>query len=247
MEIRVKRSVSIYPEFKDKFMELTLKASEAAKDIMGVEPHSFVNLTESPNRLDVIVYTDFESMAQYEEVFLHKALLTNEFLDDAEDGLKMIHDNPRDEMFVRLKTDDFFMNRKGEYNLADMSAFRSDEKEKYRVERLFCVAPGRLKESMAFTFEQNEKYTKEFNRMPDYFCTRFASNRIGGATTYHDVDNCEKLPGIFAEFDRLVEEKHPGLLMRATEDMYLRRITEDMLGRKVLDEEFSEMILKKSA
>jgi len=168
-------------------------------------------------------------------------------LDDVASGVEMIHDNPRDEMFVRLKTDDYFMNRKGEYNFADMSALRSDEKTKYRVDRLLCVAPGRLKEAMAVYFGFNQEYAEKFGRLPDFFCTRFASNRIGGVSPEVDVNNLHGVRELFAEHDRIIAEKHPGLLMQPTIDSYLRRITDDIIGKKVIDSEFSRTILRRVA
>ena len=240
MRICVKRSVSLYPQYKDQFFELVLKSVDEAKGAMGVVPKAFVDLAQKPDRIDVKVFTSFDSLAQYEELFLHKMLKNNVFLDAAGSAVEMIHDNPRDEMFVRLEADDYFMNRFGEQGFEDLTSMNVEDGQKYRIERLFCAAPGRLRETMIATFAFNAEFAEKFGRLPEYHCTRFAADRIGGATQVVDFDHgLEQYMQAFRDFDRMIAEKHPGMLLRPTVDSLYRRVTEDLIGMKGLDDELS--------
>jgi hypothetical protein len=74
MQIRVQRSINVIPEYQKKFLEFALKGIEHFRSITGIEPELFVNLRPVDRPVEVRIFTDFESMAQYEDIFLHKTL-----------------------------------------------------------------------------------------------------------------------------------------------------------------------------
>jgi hypothetical protein len=237
MRIRVKRSVSVYPQYKQQFLELTLKGIEGARQAVGIEPEAFVDLNETPNRLDVKIFTDFDSLAQYEDLFLHKLLKNDSFLDGPEAAVEMIHDNPRDEMFVRLDVKDYFMNRKGDAGFDVLpEPAKSDKKALYLMERMYATAKGRLREMMQITFRHIEEFAEKTGVVPDFHCTRFTAGRIGGAQETTPIDGSLNWEEHYAAHDRMLDEKYPGLLLRPTVTTMYRRVTEDMLnGRPEVD------------
>lgn len=231
MRIRVKRSVSVYPQYKQQFLELTLKGIEGARQAVGIEPEAFVDLNESSDRLEVKIFTDFDSLAQYEDLFLHRLLKNDNFLDGPEAAVEMIHDNPRDEMFVRLDVKDYFMNRKGDSGFAVLpEPKKSDKKSLYLMERMYSTSKGRLREMMQITFRHIEEFAAKTGVVPDFHCTRFTAGRIGGAQETTPIDNDLKWEEHYAEHDRMIDEKYPGLLQRPTTTTFYRRVTEDMLN-----------------
>lgn len=245
MRIRVKRSVSVYPQYREQFLELTLKGIEGAKKAVGIQPEAFVDLNETPNRLDVKIFTDFDSMAQYEDLFLHKLLKNDSFLDGPEAAVEMIHDNPHDEMFVRLDVKDYFMNRKGDSGFEVLpEPAKSEQKSRYLMERMYCASKGRLREMMQITFRHIEEFSKATGIMPDFHCTRFAAGRIGAAQETVSFDNPAIWEDYYAAHDRMIDEKYPGLLLRPTVTTLYRRVTEDMLNTQREADEIEARLLE---
>ena len=117
MRIRINRSVSVYEEHRQPFLTLLLKACDGAREAVGVNPQPYLKAESDGKTFDVIITTEFDSMAEYEEKFLHQLLKNDEFLDGAKSAINMIVDNPRDEMYVRLEPNDYFMHRKGKIEL----------------------------------------------------------------------------------------------------------------------------------
>lgn len=230
MRIRVKRSVSVYPQYKQQFLELTLKAIDGAKEAVGIEPEAFVDLNEAPDRVDVTIFTDFASLAQYEDLFLHQLLKDDSFLDTPEAAVEMVHDNPRDEMFVRLDVEDYFMNRKGATGLAVLDKpAKSNPKSRYLMERIYTTSKGRLREMMKTSFEHIEAFTKKTGTMPELHCTRFTAGRIGSVQEMVSFDDPAIWGDDYAEHDSVLAQEHPGLLIKPTVQTLYRRLTEDML------------------
>lgn len=229
MRIRVMRSVSVYPEHKEKFFELTLKGVEHAKQAVGIDAEPFVVLDEESPRVNVRIYTDFESVAQYEELFLHGLLKDGEFLDVPEAAVDMIHDNPLDELYVRLDVEDYFMNRYGNVGLGRDEVVKRTEKLPYRIERLFTASKGRLREAMQVNFEYFRDIKERTGEHIGYHCTRFAAGRIGGAVQDREVESLVGMEEQFIEQDQILASR-PGLLLRPTVNTVMRRITTDMLN-----------------
>lgn len=231
MRIRVKRSVSVYPQYKQQFLQLTLKTIDGAKKAVGIEPEAFVDLNEAPDRVDVTIFTDFASLAQYEDLFLHQLLKNDGFLDTPEAAVEMVHDNPRDEMFVRLDVEDYFMNRKGATGLAVLDEpAKGDTKSRYLMERIYTTSKGRLREMMQTSFEHIEAFTKKTGTMPDLHCTRFTAGRIGSVQEMVSFDDPAIWEDDYAEHDSVLAQEHPGLLIKPTVQTLYRRLTEDMLN-----------------
>jgi hypothetical protein len=236
------RSVSVYPEHKEKFFELTLKGVEHAKQTAGIDAEPFVVLDENSSRVNVRIYSDFESCAQYEELFLHRMLKNDDFLDVPEAAVEMVHDNPLDELYVRLDVEDYFMNRKGATNLGKDEFVARTEKRPYRVERLFTAAKGRLREAMQVNFEYFRDYKERTGETIGYHCTRFAAGRIGGAVQDEEVRSLIGVEERFREQDAILAAR-PGLLLRPTVNTIMRRITADMLNAPSSRSDVSDRIL----
>ena len=237
MRVCVKRSVSLQPQYKDRFFELILEGVEEAGRVMGVVPKAFVDLAPKPDRIDVRVFTDFDSLAQYEETFLHGVLKNDVFLNAAASAAEMIHDNPRDELFARLDANDYFMNRLGDQGFADLAPTSAADVRKYRIERVFYPAPGRLRETLIAAFAFNPEFARKFGCIPEHHCSRFMADRIGAASQVVDFDaGIAQYLETFREFDGVIAEKHPDMLQRPTVDTLYRRIDEELIGMEGLDD-----------
>lgn len=237
MRIMIKRSVAVYEEYRKPFLSLLLKACEGAREAVGVTARPYVKAESNGKTFDVVVYSEFDSMAEYEDKFLHTLLKNDGFLDGAESASDMIVDNPRDELFVRLETDDYFMHRKGEIALEEQEEDTSAQK-KYMIERMFHAKPGKLRDTMAANFKLMEDEFTKTGTAPKYFCTRFAAGRIGGSTQVRSFDDANELDKQLMNYDDKFDHS---MLIAPIEDTYFRRVDAEFI--ESLDEEKAPEIL----
>lgn len=239
-EIRIRRTVYVYPQSVRDFMAAALEVSNHSATVMGVEPEVFVNLHEASNDVQFRIFTDFQSMAQYEETFLHRLLSDSKYLDLAEKAASMIIDEPRDEMFVRLKPDDYFMNlRGGQQPAFDYNRKKSPQKAMYRREREFKATKGRLREVMQMNFEFLARLQQTTGLTGEYFCTRFAADRIGGTSETVEqptINSARVLDAAFLEHDAEISSKYEGLLLSRPVDNLYRRVTAEDVNFRLTDQ-----------
>lgn len=238
MQIRVQRRVNVIPEYQNKFLDLALRGVERIQETMGIQPDLFLNLYTENKAVEVRIFTDFESMAQYEELFLHKVLRDDSFLDAAESAVEMVYDNPQDEMYVRMDIEDYFMNRKGgaiKRSNIDLSheARLNKQPATFRTEREYYASKGRLRDVMQMNFEFADDLKASTGIGADYFCTRFSAARIGSSKLYFDHDDCPQCGEIFLEQDQLISSHNDGLLLRRPITTVYKRITAETLGFNV--------------
>lgn len=227
MRIKVKRSVSVYEEHRKPFLTLLLNACEGAREAVGVNPRPYVKAESDGKTFDVIITTEFDSMAEYEEKFLHQLLKNDSFLDGAESAVGMIVDNPRDEMYVRLEPNDYFMHRKGEFELERLGDSAPTEQKKYLVERMFRAKPGKLREIMALNFKLMEEEFKKTGVMPKYYCTRFTAGRIGASEQERMFNDANELDRQVLDYDDKFDHS---LLNSPIEDTYYRRVDAELIA-----------------
>ncbi|MER9439196.1 hypothetical protein [Mesorhizobium sp. M0618] len=195
-----------------------------------------MNLYSGTASVEVRIFTDFESMAQYEEIFLHTALQNDKYLDVAESAVDMILDEPQDEMYVRLDADDFFMNRKGDGQIEtgslDLSRTAPLNKKvaTFRTEREYCASKGRLRDVMQLNFQFAQDLKVLTGHGSDYFCTRFSALRIGSSKLYFDSEDCPQCADAFLEQDLDIATRFPGLLLSPPMTKVYKRITSDTLS-----------------
>jgi hypothetical protein len=194
---------------------------------VGVNPEPYVKAESDGKTFDVIITTEFDSMAEYEEKFLHKLLKNDSFLDGAEAAVVMIVDNPRDEMYVRLESDDYFMHRKGDIGLDRLADSAPTEQKKYLVERMFRAKPGKLREIMALNFKLMEEEAKKTGVMPKYFCTRFTAGRIGATVQVRSFNDSNELDWQVINYDCKFDHS---LLSSPIEDTYYRRVDAELIN-----------------
>lgn len=225
--IRVQRSMSVLPKYTPEFVRAALDVEAYATKVMGVESDFFYHPAESNERAEFRSFTDFESMAQYEEVFLGRLLHDATYLQMAAKAVELITDEPRDEMFVHMTPDDFFLNlgttSRPKYSFENAQVTRI--KGKFRREREFCASKGRLREVMRMQFDFTEKFFRQTGRIPDYTCTRFSAERIGCSKAFYDFDECPMCDSLFLEQDKTIL---PGMLLSPPADRLFERVTEGM-------------------
>ncbi|KRQ04942.1 hypothetical protein [Bradyrhizobium manausense] len=220
MQIRVQRTVHVLPEFQRRFLDISLKSIEHFRAITGVEPDLFVNLRPQGPPVEVCIFADFESMAQYEDIFLHKALRDNDYLDVPEATVEMIYEQPLDEMYVRLDVDDHFMNRKGDKVVAasglnlSRNAPLNKKVAAFRTERMYRASKGRLRDMMLLSFEFLHNLHRKTGHAADLFCTRFSIASIGSVKAFFDHDDCPECGPAFLQQDHEIATQHQGLLQR---------------------------------
>jgi hypothetical protein len=235
MRIRVQRTVNVVPEYQNKFLELAQTGIQRFRDGTGIEPDLFVNLRPKGRPVEVRIFTDFESMAQYEDIFLHKILQQDDsYLDSAEAAVDMIYEEPQDELYVRLDVDDHFMNRKGgRVATSGLDLSRSAPMNKkvaiYRTEREYCASKGRLRDVMRLNFEFIQNLHGATGHAADYFCTRFHAGSIGCSKLYFDSDDCPVCGPAFLQQDQEMAT-NPGLLQRPPITTMLQRILPNTLA-----------------
>lgn len=226
MRVQVRRNVSVYEEYRKPFLTLLMKACDGASEAVGVSPRPYVKAESDGKTFDVLVITDFDSMAEYEEKFLHSLLMNDDFLDGAESAVGMIVDNPRDELLVRLESNDYFMHRKGEIALDKLDATEETEQKKYLLERMFCAKPGKLRDIMALNFTLMEDEAKKTGTMPKYFCTRFTAGRIGASKQERAFNDPIELDKQVIDYDTKFDHS---LLISPIEDIYYRRVDAELV------------------
>jgi hypothetical protein len=226
MRVQVRRNVSVYEEYRKPFLALLLKACDGARDAVGVNPMPYLKAESDGKTFDVLVTTDFSSMAEYEEKFLHSLLMNDDFLDGAESAINMIVDNPRDELLVRLEPGDYFMHRKGEIALDRLDAGDPTEQKKYLLERMFRAKPGKLRDIMALNFTLMEDELKKTGNMPKYYCTRFTAGRIGASQQTRSFNDPIELDKQVIDYDTKFDHS---LLISPIEDVYYRRVDAELV------------------
>jgi hypothetical protein len=168
-------------------------------------------------------------MAQYEDLFLGKMLSDSRYLESAEKAVKMIVKEPFDALFVRLRPDDYFMN-KGAGKRHDFAFEKAGPKPatkaRYRREREYCASKGRLRDVMQITFEFMDRMYKATKTVPDYFCTRFHEESIGCSKLFLDLDNCPMCGPAFFEQDEELS-RHSGLLTTPPINRLFTRVTSE--------------------
>jgi hypothetical protein len=233
MEIRVQRTVSVKPQFVRGFISAALDAEQHGSKVMGVESETFYNVHGSNGTAEFRIFTDFDGMAQYEDRFLGKLLSDTQYLEMAEKAVEMITDEPLDELFVRLKPDDYFMNVKARGAQRPTFSFekaerRPKKKLRYRREREYCASKGRLRDVMQMNFQFMEDFYRASGSVPDYFCTRFSVERIGCSKMYFDFDDCPVCGPAFLEQDQVISARGDDLLLtKPADSLYMRVTPED--------------------
>lgn len=230
MKVRIQRSVAVKPEHIRKFIDLSLTACDKAGAIMGVEPELFYNAHRRGKAADFRIFTDFDSLKDYEELFLERLLMEKTYHEMGAAAVDMVEDEPRDELFVRLEPDDYFMNlgaapKRQAYAFEAAPRAAARTKPRYRRIREFSAAKGRLQEVMRMNFDFIDQFHRKTQTIPDYFCTRFATSRIGSSNMYFDHENCPMCTPSFLEQDELIRTKFNDLLLSTPGDILLTRIT----------------------
>jgi hypothetical protein len=150
----------------------------------------------------------------------------------------LILEEPHDEMYVRLKADDYFMNAKGIVDVSPVeSARKFDVKSRpsYRREREYCAAKGKLRDVMAIQFKFISDFHVKTGLGIDYFCTRFSQDRIGCSKAYIDFDSCPMCDPAFNEQDQLIATERSDLLLIPPVDRLYRRVTPDFGSFRLSD------------
>ena len=211
MKIRVQRKIEVFPTFQRKFLSAALESAEKFGKNTGVHPEVFINLYKNSSNVEVRVFTDFDSLAQYEDLFLHKVLKDSKYLDAAESLYDMIVDEPQDEMYVRMDTEDFFLSKKhkvkpGAHINLKHDANLNKRRGTYRIEREYCASKGRLADVMKMNFDFAERFKIGTGHSIDYFCTRFSAARIGCSKIFFDPDECPECGPAFLEQDQEIAQ-----------------------------------------
>lgn len=231
MEMRIQRTISVHPKLVRDFIALALETEAHASGVMGVESDLFYSTERSDTNAKFTLFTDFASFAQYEDVFLGKLLHDKKYLALAAKGVGMITDEPLDELFVRLKPDDFFMNigkkNRVKYSFETAKHDVKAKRRRYRREREYSAAKGRLREVMSMNFEFMQDFFNATSNVPDFFCTRFSVQRIGSSKMYFDVDDCPMCEPAFIEQNHTIATKTDGLLLTRPIDRVHVRITDE--------------------
>jgi hypothetical protein len=235
MKIRVQRKIEIYPRFQHKFLSVLVNDAERLFKKTNVYPDIFINLYKNASAVEVRIFTDFDSLAQYEEIFLHKVLKDSKYLDVAESLVDMIVDEPQDEMYVRMDTEDAFMNRKHKIkpvtNLDLRHAAKLNKgRATFRTEREYCASKGKLADVMKMNFEFADKFKDATGHGVDYFCTRFSAARIGCSKIFWDSDECPECAAVFLRQDLEIATNFEGLLKTPPMTTVYRRVDAELLS-----------------
>jgi hypothetical protein len=235
MKIRVQRKIEVYPRFQNKFLNVLVADAEKFFNKTNVYPDIFVNLYKNASAVEVRIFTDFDSLAEYEEIFLHKVLKDTKYLDVAEGLVDMIVDEPQDEMYVRMDVEDVFMNRKhkvkpGKNLDLSQSAKLNKGRATFRTEREYCASKGRLADVMKMNFDFAEKFKIGTGHGVDYFCTRFSAARIGCSKIFWDSDECPQCASAFLQQDQEIAVRFEGLLKAPPMTTVYRRVDAELLA-----------------
>ncbi len=230
MEIRVQRTIAVLPQHARNFISLALKVAERSQQVMGIESEVFYNPHSGGDTMEFKVFTDFDSLATYESRFLGALLHDTNYLQLAANAVEMILDEPRDEMLVRLTPDDFFMNLGGpvqrrEFNFEMAPPTMPASPARFRRVREYTASKGQLREVMKMNFEFIDNfYGATGGGLPSYYCTRFATLRIGSSMLFYDSDECPICTPSFIEQDEDIAANRAGLLVRRPIDLLYTRV-----------------------
>ncbi len=235
MKIRVQRKIDVYPRYQNKFLNVLVNDAEAFRKKTNIQPDIFVNLYKNGSTVEVRIFTDFDSLAEYEELFLHKVLRDAKYLDVAESLVDMIVDEPQDEMYVRMDIEDVFMNRKhkvkpGKNIDLRQSAHLNKGRAKFRTEREYCASKGRLADVMKMNFDFAEKFKIGTGHGIDYFCTRFSAAGIGCSKMFWDSDECPQCASALLQQDQEIAVRFEGLLKTPPMTTVYRRVDAELLA-----------------
>jgi hypothetical protein len=237
VEVLIQRTVSVPPPLVTEFMKVSLEAAELSKKVMGVETDLFLKRGGHWKNAQFVLHTIFPSIALYERVFLCGLLYDDTYLRLAASAVKLITDEPLDELYVRLHPSDHFMNldKKKREVFAFENAPERDVKPAFRIEREYCATKGRLREVMEINFGYMDRLYRKTNKAPKYFCTRFAASRIGCSKMYIDLDPGDPPPfDAFMAQDQLITRNHEDLLLTPPIETIMTRITPGHLDAQIL-------------
>jgi hypothetical protein len=234
MRIRVQRKIDVYAKSQLKFLHILLSTAETFRANLNINPDIFISIFHRCDNPEVKIFIDFESLAEYEEIFLHKILKDTNYLDSSGYFSEMIVDEPQDEMYARVEIDDFFMNRKHNINIKDsVNTINFDKnvdvKRKFRIEREYCSNKTRLADVLKMNFEFAENNNMSDICTIDYFCTRFSAERIGSAKIYWDSDDCAEHIDAFLQQDQEIIANYDGLLREPPRTRVYRRVDAELL------------------
>jgi len=224
MQIMVVRSVNVKPECVIDFMKYSLEAVEQTQKAIDILPDVFVRQDHTGSGFEFRIFSEFDSMAQYERTFLEGLLLDGTYLDIAERGVAMITAEPRDELLVRLSPDDYFMVRKDERIEQEFERKQvRASPARYRREFELCADKGRLREVMRDCFNVMERFAGLTDIWPDLYCTRFTAGRIGSVRMYLDYDECPACDNLFFHLaEKYSTTMKTALLGPPSNTLYLR-------------------------
>jgi hypothetical protein len=236
MQVMVVRNVNVKPECVGEFMKYSLDAVKKTQNAIGVKPDVFVRQDHSGAGFDFRIFTEFDSMAQYETVFLEGLLKNGTYLDIAERGVSLVTAEPRDELLVRLSPDDFFMVRKSERIEYDFEQKkRNVSSPRYRREFELCAEKGRLREVMRDCFDVMERFTALTDIPPDLYCTRFTAGRIGSVRMYLDYDDCPVCDGLYFHLNEKYASSMKTALLSPPSNTLFLRVTDKLASFSEFD------------
>jgi hypothetical protein len=227
MQVRVIRTIEVKPACLSEFFDLTLKGAEYVESRTGVQPEVFWVRHGSKRPTDAKVFMDFESLAEYEKLFLEGLLYDERYLRMSEQAAHMITEEPRDELLVLMDKDDFFMNLNG--GSAESGAqpanrpLRPREARRYRLTRHVDVRTGKLRDFMQASFAFMDRFESVVGFRPDLFCTRFTQERIGCTNMFFDYDDCPMCePILMRQTEELVKTAGDVVDGVPTDELFVR-------------------------
>lgn len=232
MRVRIQRSVKVKSDHLTNFLEVALAASDHAEKKTEIRPDVFWVRDCAEDGSNVKIFTDYDSLAQYESLFLEGLLYDREYLGLAEKTVEMIEEEPSDECYVLMDRDDYFMNYKDAKGKAQKAAAvpRLDmpKHTRYRLCHHVDVHKGRLREYMKSAFSFIDALAGRIEFPPHLFCTRFSAERIGCGKVYIDFDNCPECGPALLQQEQILTSQ-PGLLDRPpVNELYIRVGLEDI-------------------
>jgi hypothetical protein len=234
MKIRVQRKIEVYPKLQNSFLNILFNTAEQFHSYTNIYPDIFIRLFGTSLYPEVRIFMDFDSLAQYEDIFLHKILKDTKYLDSSGFLSDMIIDEPQDEMYARVYIDDFFMNLKHkkqdniQYDVSGVDGL-SKHKKRFRIEREYCASKSKLADVLKMNFDFTEGYNNGSGHIVDYFCTRFSAERIGSAKIFWDSDDCLQYVDAFLQQDQEIASNFEGLLKAPPRTTVYRRLDSALL------------------
>jgi hypothetical protein len=231
MRVRVTRSVQVKPDKLYPFLELSLKAAHHVTSRTKIEPDVFWVRHGAETPTDVMVFMDFDSLAQYEKLFLEGLLRDKDYLSLAEDGADMVRREPRDSLLVLMDKDDFFMNMKdaGKAQAAATPPRGSTGHKRYRLCRHVDVPTGKLRDYMKYAFAFIDDFEKAAKFRPELYCTRFTQERIGCSKMFFDFDECPMCgPALLQDAHTLATHGRHMTEGAPMDELYMRVTAQDL-------------------